>query len=89
MKIDANTKIFKSDDFLMKDGLRSYNVNIYTYVKKKQTIWGNTVYKIQQDIPYISNPFYDNAFVSNDYLKTMAKQEKNRILKILTDGATY
>lgn len=88
MTIDINIRVFKSSDFLMKDGSRSYTVNIYTYIKKKQTILGKWVYKVRQDIPYISHPFYDNAYVSNDYLKTMAKQEKNRILKLLTDDTT-
>lgn len=88
MTIDANIRVFKSSDFLMEDGARSYNVNIYTYVKKKQTILGKWVYKVRQDIPYISHSLYNNAHVSNKYLKMMARQEKNRILKLLTDGTT-
>lgn len=88
MTIDANIKIYESEDFLMKDGSREYHVKIYTIVRVKQTILGKTVFKIKQDVPYIHSPYYDNAYVSNDYLKTMAKQEKYRILKMLTDDTT-
>ena len=72
----------------MKDGTRSYNVNIYTYVEKKQSIWGHYYFNIKQDVPYIKDPYFDNAYISNNYLRSMAKLEKNRILKLLTDGTT-
>lgn len=89
MTIDADVKIFESEDLLIKNGGREYYGKIYTVVQKKQTfVWNKTVFKIKQDVPYIRSPYYDNAYVSNDYLKTMAKQEKYRILKMLTDDTT-
>lgn len=89
MTIDADIKIFESEDLLIKNGNREYYGKIYTIVQKKQTfVWNKTVFKIKQIIPYISNPYFDNAYISNDYLKTMAKKEKYRVLKMLTDDTT-
>ena len=52
-----------------------HTATIATFVIEK-SVWLWKKYKIRQIVPYISKPFYDGEFATNNTLKSAAKHER-------------
>lgn len=64
------------------NAIRDYYSGIITYLYRYTynflgIKW--TKYKIEQDIPYINDAFYDGEHSCNKYLKGIAKREYNKM----------